>query len=74
MRRGKVAEREMKQSLGILPPPPPHAKKSDPAKSNAPKPKGNTKAHKKAPPKNTKQHRLDAERLRRGEIDPTEGD
>jgi ribosome maturation factor RimP len=74
MRRGKAAEREMKQNLGILPPPPPHARKSDPAKSNAPKPKDNAKAHKKAPPKNTKQHRLDAERLRRGEIDPTEGD
>src|SRR3954454_20327606 len=38
MRRGKIAEREMKQNLGILPPPP-HAKKSDPTKSNAPKPK-----------------------------------
>jgi ribosome maturation factor RimP len=74
MRRGKAAEREMKQDLGILPPPPPHARKGDPAKSNAPKPKDNAKAHKKAPPKNTKQHRLDAERLRRGEIDPTEGD
>jgi ribosome maturation factor RimP len=72
MRRGKVAEREMKQNLGILPPPPPHAKKSDPAKSNAPKPK--LKTEKKPPPKNTKQHRLAAERLRRGDIDPTEGD
>jgi ribosome maturation factor RimP len=72
MRRGKVAEREMKQNLGILPPPPPHAKKSDPAKSNAPKPKLRTE--KKPPPKNTKEHRLAAERLRRGDIDPTEGD
>jgi ribosome maturation factor RimP len=72
MRRGKVAEREMKQNLGILPPPPPHAKKSDPARSNAPKPK--LKTEKKPPPKNTKEHRLAAERLRRGDIDPTEGD
>jgi ribosome maturation factor RimP len=72
MRRGKVAEREMKQTLGILPPPPPHAKKSDPAKSHAPKPKLRTE--KKPPPKNTKEHRLAAERLRRGDIDPTEGD
>ena len=39
MRRGKLAERELKQNLGIKPPPPPHAKKSDPTKSNAPKPK-----------------------------------
>jgi ribosome maturation factor RimP len=70
MRRGKIAEREMKQNLGLMPPPPPHAKKSDPTKSNAPKPK--LKTAKK--PKNTKEHRLAAERLRRGEIDPTEGD
>jgi ribosome maturation factor RimP len=76
MRRGKIAEREMKQSLGILPPPPPHAKKSDPTKSNAPKPKlkSAVKAPKKTPPKNTKEHRLAAERLRRGEIDPIEGE
>jgi ribosome maturation factor RimP len=72
MRRGKIAEREMKQNLGILPPPPPHAKKSDPTKSNAPKPK--LKLQKKPAPKNTKEHRLAAERLRRGDIDPTEGE
>ncbi len=72
MRRGKLAEREMKQNLGIKPPPPPHAKRSDPTKSNAPKAK--LKPAKKAAPKNTKEHRLAAERLRRGEIDPTEGD
>ncbi len=71
MRRGKAAERELKRNLGLAPPPPPHAKKSDPAKSNKPKPKLNLK---KDAPKNTKQHRLAAERLRRGEIDPTEGD
>src|SRR5690349_16953193 len=39
MRRGKAAERELRQNLGLEPPPPPHAKKSDPAKSNKPKPK-----------------------------------
>src|SRR5919108_137323 len=39
MRRGKQAERELKQNLGLVPPPPPHAKKSDPAKSQKPKPK-----------------------------------
>ena len=44
MRRGKTAEREMKQNLGIVPPPPPHAKKSDPTKSNAPKPKLKTES------------------------------
>jgi ribosome maturation factor RimP len=72
MRRGKIAERELKQNLGLKPPPPPHAKKSDPTKSNAPKPK--LKTEKKTAPKNTKEHRLAAERLRRGDIDPTEGD
>jgi ribosome maturation factor RimP len=72
MRRGKAAERELKQNLGLVPPPPPFAKKSDPAKSNKPKPK--LKAKDKPAPKNTKEHRLAAERRRRGEIDPTEGD
>jgi ribosome maturation factor RimP len=70
MRRGKAAERELKQNLGLAPPPPPHARKSDPAKSNKPKPKPS----KKPEPTNTKKHRLAAERLRRGDTDPTEGD
>jgi ribosome maturation factor RimP len=70
MRRGKAAERELKKDLGLAPPPPPHARKSDPSKSNKPKPKpGNKPA-----PTNTKKHRLAAERLRRGDTDPTEGD
>jgi ribosome maturation factor RimP len=62
MRRGKAAERELKRELGIEPPRAPHAKtqKHKPAKKPA--------------PKNTKQHRLAAQRARRGEIDPTEGD
>jgi ribosome maturation factor RimP len=72
MRRGKIAERELKQNLGLKPPPPPHASKSDPARSNAPKPK--VKRRKNPVPENTKQHRLAAERLRRGETDPSEGD
>lgn len=72
MRRGKLAERQMKQDLGILPSPPPHAKKSDPARSNAPKPK--SKTGKKPAPTNTKEHRLAAERLRRGDLDPIEGE
>jgi ribosome maturation factor RimP len=72
MRRGKAAERELKQNLGLAPAPPPHARKSDPAKSNKPKPK--SKPDKKSVPKNTKEHRLAAERLRRGDTDPTRGD
>jgi len=74
MRRGKQAERELKQNLGLAPPPPPHAKKSDPAKSNKPKPKIASKPGNKPEPTNTKKHRLAAERLRRGDTDPTEGD
>jgi ribosome maturation factor RimP len=74
MRRGKQAERELKQNLGLVPPPPPHAKKSDPTKSNAPKPKLKPALAKKGAPKNTKEHRLAAERLRRGQIDHFEGD
>ena len=70
MRRGKQAERELKQNLGLAPAPPPHAKKSDPAKSNKPKPKQG----KKPVPTNTKKHRLAAAGLRRGDTDPTEGD
>jgi ribosome maturation factor RimP len=70
MRRGKAAERELRQNLGLEPPPPPHAKKSDPAKSNKPK----AKAHKKPLPRNTKKHRLAAQGLPGGEFDPTEGD
>jgi ribosome maturation factor RimP len=72
MRRGKAAERELRRNLGLEPPPPPHARKSDPAKSNKPKPK--SKPEKKTAPKNTKEHRLAAERLRRDEFDPTRGD
>ncbi len=72
MRRGKAAERELRQNLGLEPAPPPHARKSDPAKSNKPKPK--SKPDKKSAPKNTKEHRLAAEKLRRGKIDPTRGD
>jgi ribosome maturation factor RimP len=74
MRRGKAAERELRQNLGLEPPPPPHAKKSDPAKSNKPKPKILNKPQKKPLPKNTKKHRLAAQGLPGGEFDPTEGD
>lgn len=77
MRRGKAAERELKRELGIEPPPPPHAKslhaKSSPAKSSHAKRLKHKPATKPAPT-NTKQHRLAADRARRGDIDPTEGD
>ena len=77
MRRGKAAERELKQNLGLEPPPPPHARKSDPARSNKPKSKtlNQTAAKPKKPlPRNTKKHRLAAQGLPGGEFDPTEGD
>jgi ribosome maturation factor RimP len=64
MRRGKAAERELKRNLGLEPPPAPHAK------SQA----SHAKPQKKPVAKNTKQHRLAADRARRGDIDPTEGD
>jgi ribosome maturation factor RimP len=62
MRRGKAQERELKRELGLQPPQPPHAT------SQAAKPP------KKPAPKNTKHRRLAADRARRGEIDPPEGD
>src|SRR5437868_1196862 len=58
MRRGKAAERELRRNLGLEPPPPPHARKSDPAKSNKPKPKLKPESVRKNAAKNTKQHRL----------------
>jgi ribosome maturation factor RimP len=64
MRRGKAAERELKRSLGLEPPPPAHAEH---AKKHAPIPK-------KPAPKNTKQHRLAGKSARRGETDPDRGD
>jgi ribosome maturation factor RimP len=70
MRRGKAAERELRRELGLAPPQPAHARNSDPARSQKPKPKPGSKPA----PTNTKQHRLAAERAHRGEIDPTEGD
>ena len=74
MRRGKSAERELRRNLGLEPPPPPHAKKSDPAKSNKPKSKLKPASAGKSAPSNTKEHRLAAEKLRRDDIDPTRGD
>jgi ribosome maturation factor RimP len=74
MRRGKAAERELRRELGLAPPQPAHARKSDPAKSQKPKPKPALKPGTKPAPTNTKKHRLAAERARRGEIDPFEGD
>jgi ribosome maturation factor RimP len=65
MRRGKAAERELKRDLGIEPPAPPHARQAAEKKA-APK--------KKPAPKNTKQHRLAAERARRGDFDSDRGD
>lgn len=67
MRRGKAEERQMRRDLGIAPPQAPHAEIS--AKTTK-----NTRPKKKPAPTNTKKHRLAAERARRGEIEPDEGD
>ncbi|GLR84179.1 ribosome maturation factor RimP [Bradyrhizobium iriomotense] len=67
MRRGKAQEREMRRNLGLEPPQAAHAKISE-------KTTRNTKPKTKPAPTNTKKHRLAAERARRGEIEPDEGD
>jgi ribosome maturation factor RimP len=61
MRRGKAAERELKRNLGLESPPAPHADHTK-------------KSPRKPAPKNTKQHRLAAERSRRRDLHSTEGD
>ena len=66
MRRGKAAERELKREMGIEPPQAAHAK--------SPKARQHGKPQKKPLPKNTKQHRLAAERARRGAITSPEGE
>jgi ribosome maturation factor RimP len=70
MRRGKAAEREMRRDLGLAPPLAEHAMR-ELSKGHKPK---DYKPKKKPLPGNTKQHRLAAERARRGDIDPDEGD
>jgi ribosome maturation factor RimP len=70
MRRGKAAERELKRNLGLEPPAPPHAI----SQASHTRPPGKPKPQKKQVAKNTKQHRLAADRAHRGDIDPTEGD
>ena len=67
MRRGKAEAREKRRNLGLEPPAAPHASISE-------KTTKNTKPQKKPAPTNTKKHRLAAERARRGEIEPDEGD
>lgn len=71
MRRGKAAEREKKRDLGLAPPLAPHAKPAAQAKPAKLKEKPKDKQPAKKPlPTNTKKHRLAADRVRRGEIDP----
>ena len=68
MRRGKAAERELKRDLGLAPPLAPHAKPAEKPQKPIGKPAKKQLARKPLP-KNTKQHRLAAERARRGETD-----
>ena len=76
MRRGRDAEREQLEQSGAIPEPPAHARrareKRDLKKSFQPKLKNTTK---KPAPKNTKEHRLAAEKKKRaGLTDHHEGD
>jgi len=76
MRRGKAAERALRQDLGLEPPPPPHAErdlmKPKSGVQRRPKPERAAAAAKKPKPTNTKQHRLDAAKAARN--DTHEGD
>lgn len=74
MRRGKAAERDLKRDLGLAPPLAPHAEKAakEAIRTVQPKPKpakAKNKPADKPLPKNTKQHRLAADRARRGDTD-----
>ncbi len=69
MRRGKAAERALREDLGLAPPPPSHAQRDREKAMAAPpkKPTPKTKPlKKKTPPTNTKQHRLAAQKQRNG--------
>ncbi|RTL53836.1 MAG: ribosome maturation factor RimP [Bradyrhizobiaceae bacterium] len=76
MRRGRDAERERLEQEGVLPPPPPHAKKArekrDLSKTNKPKEKAAKKS--KPVPQNTKAHRLAAQNKRAAASHSTEGE
>ena len=74
MRRGKAAERELKRNLGLEPPAPAHAIRQTMTSAPEPKNKVKNKPKNKPAPKNTKQHRLAAEKSRRGEHDDDKGD
>lgn len=82
MRRGKAAARDLKEDLGLAPPPPAHARAArskvgkDFGKARVEKIKtGKIKAAKKPPPKNTKAHRLAAiESARHEDTRQDEGD
>src|SRR3569833_759677 len=63
MRRGRDAEREQLEDAGVLPPPPPHAKKAREMRGKA-KPR-KLKTAQKPLPQNTKAHRLAADAKRR---------
>lgn len=66
MRRGKAAERDLREDLGLAPPPPSHAKRDRQKAMAAPPKKPTPKPKPKAKPTNTKQHRLDAQKARNG--------
>ncbi|MES1149808.1 MAG: ribosome maturation factor RimP, partial [Bradyrhizobium guangdongense] len=74
MRRGKAQAREMRRNRGLEPPAAPHASISEKTTKNTKPQKKPAPTPKKPAPTNTKKHRLAADRARRGEIEPDEGD
>ncbi len=67
MRRGKAAERDLREDLGLEPPPPEHARKARGEARPSPKKPAKNKVKKttKPLPTNTKAHRLAADEARR---------
>ena len=74
MRRGRDAERDALERDGVLPPPPPHAKKAREQRDLSKSAKPKSKAVKKPLPQNTKAHRLAAEDKKRRAVHSTEGE
>lgn len=74
MRRGRDAERDALESQGLLPPPPPHAKKAREQRDLSKSAKPKSKAAKKPLPQNTKAHRLAAQQKKRAAAHSTEGE
>jgi ribosome maturation factor RimP len=74
MRRGKQAEREIEAESRAGAAASAARKEERSGQEQQAEAEAGKKPGQKAEPTNTKKHRLAAERLRRGDLDPTEGD